>query len=130
MNVLLDTNIIIPIYGATDQINTLVRSVLDDANKVLFSAVSLWELGTLVVKNRYTLTVPITEISYNLRIHNGFIRLDISDNVIDEYRELPFLKSHKDPFDRMLIATAITNDCAVMTRDKAFEQYDCQTILV
>jgi PIN domain nuclease of toxin-antitoxin system len=35
---------------------------------------------------------------------------------------------HTDPFDRMLIAQAMTEDLAVLTADRAFEKYPVQIV--
>ena len=40
--------------------------------------------------------------------------------------QLPF--HHRDPFDRMLIAQAITHDFTILSKDSMFQYYDVQTI--
>ena len=41
-------------------------------------------------------------------------------------KDLPFY--HKDPFDRMIIAQAITNNLKILTYDEKFKFYNCEII--
>ena len=40
------------------------------------------------------------------------------------YTELPQKENHKDPFDRMLIHTAIRNNLVLLSKDQFFPQYE------
>jgi len=46
---------------------------------------------------------------------------------IQEYSRLPQYPDHRDPFDRMLIAQALSEGLAVMTADTRFEHYSACT---
>ena len=52
--------------------------------------------------------------------------LPISPRHCRQIQDLPF--HHKDPFDRMLIAQAMTEKCAVISSDVAFEKYGLKRI--
>ncbi len=45
---------------------------------------------------------------------------------IQAYSRLPL--HHRDPFDRMIAAQAIAAGTALVTSDRKFEAYDCETI--
>ena len=52
--------------------------------------------------------------------------LSLSSDAIERIKTLPDI--HRDPFDRMLIAQAIENSLAIVTRDRIIPQYPVQTI--
>jgi len=56
----------------------------------------------------------------------GIVSLPISQEVIFASTGLPW--HHKDPFDRLIIATAAQHEIPVMTPDKAISQYDIDVI--
>ena len=40
------------------------------------------------------------------------------------YNELPLVESHKDPFDRMLIHSALKNNLILLSKDESFAHYE------
>jgi PIN domain nuclease of toxin-antitoxin system len=78
---------------------------------------SAWELAILVRLGRIHLDVGI---AHAVRAPGTSV-LDIRLDHIECLAELPPI--HRDPFDRMLIAQAIVERCAVVTSDRRFEQY-------
>jgi len=48
--------------------------------------------------------------------------LQIQDDYLIMLSALPLI--HKDPFDRLLIATALAEDLAIMTADESIHKYD------
>ena len=53
---------------------------------------------------------------------SGFRPLPISFRHIDRLAVLPIL--HRDPFDRMLIAQALTDDLTIVTGDRRISDYE------
>ena len=62
----------------------------------------------------------------DIAIETGFQLLSFSGNDALQLKHLPF--HHKDPFDRMLIAQALSNNYTIMTDDPKFSRYDCKLI--
>ena len=62
----------------------------------------------------------------DLAEQSGFELLDFSGRDALLLQAMPF--HHKDPFDRMLIAQSITNNCHIMTDDKKFSLYECRLL--
>ena len=52
-----------------------------------------------------------------------FSILDIVPQNTVSYLNLPLLKNHRDPFDRMIIATALERHYALLSRDTKLSQY-------
>jgi PIN domain nuclease of toxin-antitoxin system len=57
---------------------------------------------------------------------NGFKILPISDTHIERIFSLPLI--HRDPFDRLIIATAITEDLTIITTDENIQKYDVRQL--
>jgi PIN domain nuclease of toxin-antitoxin system len=57
---------------------------------------------------------------------SGFELLDFRAEDALQIKNLPF--HHKNPFDRMLIAQNLANNCLIITDDERFNKYECKLI--
>ena len=81
---------------------------------ILVSTASLWEM---VLKNhKGKLSLPDEPLHYAISAQ-GFRILPITPSHLEALRGLGL--PHEDPFDRLLLATAIAEDCILLTRDSA-----------
>lgn len=53
----------------------------------------------------------------------GFINLEINNQHLTALAALPLQPDHRDPFDRLLIAQALTDDLTLVSRDSKFIAY-------
>ena len=51
----------------------------------------------------------------------GIVQLGITDRYLARLESLP--PHHRDPFDRMIVAQALTDDRTVLTADPVFAKY-------
>lgn len=56
----------------------------------------------------------------------GFTLCDVGFGVAEQLETLPYL--HRDPFERMLVAHAMSEGVPLVTRDPAIQRYSVQTI--
>ncbi len=61
-----------------------------------------------------------------IALETGFQLLSFSGEDALRLKDLPF--HHKDPFDRMLITQALSNNYPILTDDIKFSRYDCKLI--
>lgn len=118
MRLLLDTHALLwwlADDGLTDQARD---AVADQANLVMVSAVSAWEIS--IKKALGKLTAP-DDLEQQID-EGGFAPLPITIRHGIAAGELP--RHHDDPFDRMLIAQAVAEGLTVLTHDKHFADYD------
>jgi PIN domain nuclease of toxin-antitoxin system len=101
--------------GLTDQARD---AVADQANLVMVSAVSAWEIS--IKKALGKLTAP-DDLEQQIDV-GGFAPLPITIRHGIAAGELP--RHHDDPFDRMLIAQAVDEGLTIVTHDKHFADYD------
>lgn len=126
MRLLLDTNAVLWWMGRDDAQNSEAgRLIADPLNQVLLSIVCLWEI---VIKNRTgKLNVPIERVIADAEAKR-FTRLGIEDGHLRALAALP--SHHRDPFDHLLIAQAIVEGAAFVTRDRMAARYPVEIVTV
>ena len=82
--------------------------------------VSLWEIPIKSQLGKLTLNQPLDKI-YHSQSQNGISFLAVHPAHVLRLGVLPL--HHKDPFDRLLIAQAMTEGLTILTRDKIFNLY-------
>ena len=123
MNIIIDTHIFLWALTEPLKLSDAKRSALEDlSNTIYVSAVSVAELMIKASIGKIEIDFDPVAIAQE----SGFDLLDFSANAALLLKDLPF--HHKDPFDRMLIAQAITENMPVMTIDSVFDQYPVQII--
>ncbi|ADV84945.1 type II toxin-antitoxin system VapC family toxin [Terriglobus saanensis] len=85
--------------------------------KLFISAASVWEISLLIGKKRINLFTSIEHWIDRATEDNGLQLLPLTTEILIESTRLPDLK-HKDPADRMLLATARLYDLTLVTRDE------------
>ena len=97
------------------------RSIADDENDVLVSAASAWEIAT---KYRLGKLPEAEALAGDIRggiADQGFNELAVS--VADAERAGRLAGTHRDPFDRMLIAQALAHDLVLVSNEEAFDRF-------
>jgi PIN domain nuclease of toxin-antitoxin system len=122
MKFLLDTNVFL--WGLSEEykLNLTAQEILTSSTSELyFSAVGSWEiaikfaLGSLPLPKAPSEYIPHALRAWALRA------LDITHEHALRAGELP--AHHRDPFDRMLIAQALSEQMTLLTADRVFQKY-------
>ncbi|MBI4657939.1 MAG: type II toxin-antitoxin system VapC family toxin [Verrucomicrobia bacterium] len=122
MNCLLDTCTLLWLADDPDQMPQSVRRVLSEPGSVIHvSPVSAWELGIKVAKGKLQLPNPVSEWFPEVCRWNGLVELPLDSRLAARSTELSPI--HKDPFDRILIATAMEHALTLVTPDDRIRQY-------
>ena len=121
---LLDTHTLIWYQGGNPKMSEqLIDKIKSKENVILFSQLSLIEI---VIKQKIgklpDFKTTIDRI-YEQALEDGFSFLNIRNQHIASYLTVPFYEQHRDPFDRLLIATAYEEKAGIMTTDKNFLLY-------
>lgn len=127
MNILLDTHIILwALYGDDHLPDKARKLIIDPSNTIFYSSVSTWEV--LLKHDRKP-----GELHYDLQrfldgcLGAGFSPLNLCDRHIAavETLERPeTVPEHNDPFDKLLLAQAKTENLLFLTHDRKIDQYD------
>ncbi len=126
MGYILDTNaLIFYLYNPERLSKAAVDIVHNEDNQIYVSIVSLWEIaikssiGKLEIKNSMEEIAGIC-LKYKIEL------LDINPQHLDQIANLPQI--HGDPFDRLIISQAITENLTIVTSDSIIPKYDANTI--
>ncbi len=121
MRLLLDTHILLWALIEPDRLKPETRSLLENPDhEVLFSAASVWEIAIKAALGRADFLVSPDEIVEAAR-HSGFVELPVRSGAASKVASLPH--HHRDPFDRLLVAQAMTEPAALYTADAQLEAY-------
>jgi PIN domain nuclease of toxin-antitoxin system len=120
---LLDTGVFLLALAAPERLSRRARQLLTRQRSGLFlSAASSWEIGAKFALGKLDLPEPPAQYVPTWMLKWGIQGLDISHSHALRAGNLP--PHHQDPFDRMLIAQAMTEGMALATADRLIESYD------
>ena len=127
MRLLLDTHVLLWVFGDPARISRETRAVLDDdRNAVFVSIVSLWEIA---LKRRLgKLDAGPEEIAALLAPASKIALLAIGVGHLAELGRLPVHAAHRDPYDHLLLAQAISERMAFVTADRNAALYDARIV--
>lgn len=104
-----------------DRLAPPLRAILEDpGHEVLFSAASIWEISIKAALGRADFKVAPGEI-LAAALETGFAELPVRAAAALKVADLPAY--HRDPFDRLLVAQALTEPVRLYTADAALEPY-------
>jgi len=127
MRVLLDTCTVIWATLSSKAISPKARKLLaDDSNIVLVSAASVWEIATKVRSGKMPEAEQLERNFLETMEIAGYTLLSIDAACALRAARLPGL--HRDPFDRILAAQALSLDIPVITPDPLFDQFGVRRI--
>jgi PIN domain nuclease of toxin-antitoxin system len=120
MRLLLDSHAVLWAASFPDELNPRCRELLvDGANTVYVSSVSIWELRLKESIGKLRLTADFESVLASLRF------LELPVNWAHALRSARLPPLHQDPFDRMLVAQSLVEDLVLVTRDRKIQRYDC-----
>lgn len=121
---LLDTHYVLWSLFKPDEIAEPVRQILEnDTDTKLVSGINLWEISLQYSLGKLELVGTEPSEILDRLLEAGFIVAELESRLLATYHQLPRKHDHRDPFDRLLIWQAITNNYTLITHDKAIDQY-------
>jgi PIN domain nuclease of toxin-antitoxin system len=124
MRYLLDTHTVIWYVQKASNLPLKAEEIIDnEANRRYISSISLWEIAIKVNLGKLLLNSTLNEFLGKIR-SSKFEILQIEDEYLKLLSTLPNI--HKDPFDRLIIASAIAENLTIITTDENIQKYDVQ----
>ena len=121
MKLLLDTQVLLWAAGNSKRLTATARKLLNDpGNDLWFSAVSLWEITIKNSLGRKDFRVEPRVLRRGL-LDNGYTELAITSQHAVSVEGLPDI--HRDPFDRLLLAQALSEGITLVTADALLATY-------
>ena len=128
MRILLDTHALI--WWLTDnnrQLSEVARNAIsDESNDIFVSAITAFEITTKHRLGKLAATNAFVGDVGAAIANEGFAELPLS--LADAARAGALPGHHRDPFDRILIAQALTNNLTLISNESRFDSYGIQRL--
>ena len=125
--VLLDTHALVWWLEEQEKLSSKARAIISDPETVvLVSAASAWELAIKSRIGKFKSAELVRNLGRAIQSED-FVELPIS--IAEALRAGGLKGPHSDPFDRMLVAQAQSNNIPVVSVDKCFDDYDVPRLL-
>jgi PIN domain nuclease of toxin-antitoxin system len=123
--ILLDTQALLWLTE-DERLGVEARKLIDaETGNLHLSAISFWEIAMLIDKRRIALAMPLDSWMQRLFETGGFTMVAVNPAIAADAGSLPG-KIHGDPCDRIIIATARSLGCPVLTADGLIIDYAAQ----
>ena len=123
---LLDTCALLWLASGDRALSEKARSLIENAEVLYVSPVTAWEIAVKTAKGKIQLPLSPREwFDAVVKLYDISVLKLTADDMLKS-AELPWL--HKDPADRLIIATALKNGFMVVTADGNFGKYGVKTI--
>jgi len=122
MQVLLDTHTMLWFLLEDARLSRNAKSLIESPdNQVLISPASYWEIAIKISLGKYTLEEDFEEFMDREILVNDLTILPITVKHVSVLVRLPF--HHRDPFDRLMIAQAISEQVPLISADPVLDRY-------
>ena len=127
MEYLLDTHTFLWFINGDAQLSKKAREAIVDSDAIKYiSIASFWEIAIKVNLGKLSLDMPYIDLRQQVT-DNGFEILPITFSHTAELISLYL--HHRDPFDRVIIAQAVSERLILISKDGNFEKYSQLTLL-
>jgi len=121
MAYLLDTHTFLWFVAGDNQLPTSINKKLSDINLPCFlSIASLWEIAIKKQIGKFDLKIGFDEL-FRFAERNQIEIIAINETHLTTLLGLDFLNN--DPFDRIIVSQAISEDLTLISRDKKLKNY-------
>ena len=124
--IVLDTHTLLWWVSDQSKLSSPGRRAINRESKrsggLLVSSISTWEIAMLVARSRLTLRVELDELIAQLEKIEAIKFVPVNNKIALSATLLPE-PLHKDPADRMIIATAKSAGCQLVTADRKILDY-------
>jgi PIN domain nuclease of toxin-antitoxin system len=127
MKYLLDTMVWLWSVGSSEKIGRAGLEILASGDEeIYFSAAGSWEIAIKAKLGKFRLPEePVLYVPKRLA-EQGIHSLSITQSHSLKVYDLPL--HHTDPFDRLIIAQALSEEMVILTADRAFKKYPVEVL--
>ncbi len=124
MILLIDTQVLLWFQENNPKLTAPNKSLIEDlTNTIWVSQISLVEIAIKLKAGRLPEFVENINVFVEQVLTDGFHILPLQNEHIEAYHQIPFYEDHRDPFDRLILATALHENWPVMSADGKFARY-------
>ena len=121
--IVLDTHALLWWALDPDQLSPAARSAVEQMEQQggFASSISIWELGVKVKRGKLELPMRVEEFARRIERGGVVELLPVDTNIWLRSLSLPW--DHADPADRVIVATALMRDVALVTKDMTIRRF-------
>ncbi|PCJ47153.1 MAG: VapC toxin family PIN domain ribonuclease [Gammaproteobacteria bacterium] len=123
----IDTHVLIWFVNGSKELSATAKKAIDAViakeDEIIISSISAWEISMLIEKKRLVLSMDIESWLEQVEQIEGFRFMPVDNEVGHKSTRLPG-EFHKDPADRVIIATARKLAVPLVTADEKIREYE------
>jgi PIN domain nuclease of toxin-antitoxin system len=120
--ILLDTHSLVWWVNEDQKLSSPARACIKDADQIVVSSITAWEIALLIKAGRLRFTARLEDWLAGAEAIPNLSFIPVGNNIALAAVNLPD-PFHKDPADRIIVATARTLACPVVTGDGKIRAY-------
>lgn len=126
MTIVLDTSALIYWTLDPDKLSQTAHQLLAQADRIVVSSISIWEIGLKVAKGQLMIPLSITDFAVQLAQVQGveIAAVDVETWLANLALDWP----HRDPADRTIVATAQLLNAPLLTSDRIIRQFYTEAV--
>ncbi len=117
---LLDTCVFLYYLEGNSKLSDKAKSIIESDKPVSISQTTLWEIAIKKTIKKLDIKETTSDLE-RICDEGGIDIIPIKNRYFDTIQELPYI--HNDPFDRLIIATAINEELSILTDDEIIKKY-------
>ena len=126
MKYMMDTCTFLWYIETSSRLPESVRELIDTTKYVSVSQATFWEIAIKQTTGKLALKMSMSELEEKC-IENSITILPLKLAYFERIKSLPLI--HRDPFDRIIMASAIEEDLTLLTNDGEIVKYqDVKTL--
>lgn len=124
--VVLDTSALLFWTLDPGRLSVSATEAIESADQILVSSIAIWEIGIKVKRGKLGIPISVREYAQRLK---GVDRVEIVP--VDEFTWIDSIDlewEHRDPADRVMVATAKRFGCPLLTSDAAILRFYARSV--
>lgn len=126
MTLLLDTSALIYWTLLPSKLSSAAQAAIDASNRILISSISIWEVGIKAQKGQLVLPGAVQQFTFMLQQSYSVEFVAVDEKIW--LKNLELVWDHRDPADRIIVATAILLHCPLVTSDLQIREFYPQSV--
>ena len=122
---LLDTCALLWFLEDNPKLSKKARDIIGKSNNLCLSIASLWEIAIKKTIHKLDMEESITDLEAICMMY-GINILPIKTQYLERIQRLPMI--HGDPFDRLIISTALEEKLVLITHDANIIKYEVELL--
>ncbi|MCF6235705.1 MAG: type II toxin-antitoxin system VapC family toxin [Gammaproteobacteria bacterium] len=125
--IVIDTHVLVWFVSGDNQLSVAAREAIENTlsadSEVIISSISAWEIAMLIEKGRLVLSMDVESWISEVTEIDGLRFIAVDNEIGIKATQLPG-DFHKDPADRIIVATARKLAVSLVTADKKIIKYE------